>query len=113
MPRKNSRVGRPKQRGRYAAERHIGVAPKKQQPRVELEKLIMPDGQCTFHLKRPKARFATKEKANAALRQAQQQRARVGSAYAEKRVYECPDGGCGGWHLSSREAFDVRPWQER
>ncbi len=65
----------------------------------------MPDGQCSFQGK-PKARFATKEKAAAALKQAQQQRARVGSTHVEKRYFACPEGGCGGFHLTSRESFD-------
>lgn len=75
-------------------------------PRTSIEELVLPDGQCRLNRRRPKARFATKEKAQEALRQAQRTRARTGSAYVEKRVYACPEGGCGGFHLTSREEFE-------
>ena len=78
------------------------------QPRVKVEDLILPDGQCTFQGRRPKARFGTKEKADRALAQAQKQRARVGSGHVEKRVYKCPEGGCGGYHLTSREVYEEK-----
>lgn len=82
--------------------------------RVAPEELVLPDGQCTFrNPRKPKARFATEEKAAKALRQAQQQRARSGSAYVEKRYYACPEGGCGGYHLTSRESYDERAWRTR
>lgn len=110
MARKNGKVRRSNDKGRLARRsrgEHIPRQQVKQQPRVPVEDLILPDGKCDLMSKRrPKARFGSKEKANAALRQAQQQRARTGTGHVEKRVYECPEGGCGGWHLSSREAFD-------
>lgn len=109
MGRKNNAVRRKNVKGRLD-RRDRGLPPLKpmpQQPRVNVEDLVLPDGQCRFQTKRkPKARFATKEKAEKALVQAQHQRARVGSTHVEKRFYKCPEGGCGGYHLTSREAFD-------
>lgn len=110
MGRKNSNVRRSNDKGRLArrqrGELHL-PKPHHQQPRLRLEELVLPDGQCRFmNPRRPKARFDTKAKAEKALVQAQQQRARSGSLHVEKRVYPCPEGGCGGWHLTSREAFD-------
>ena len=69
--------------------------------------MVLPDGRCNFmNPARPKARFATKEKADKALVQAQKKRQFSGSGHVEKRVYRCPEGGCEGWHLTSREVFD-------
>lgn len=108
MGRKNNNVRRKNTKGRMdRREQGPTLRPVKQQPRVPIEDLVLPDGQCRFQTKRkPKARFATAEKAQKALIQAQQQRARIGSAHVEKRFYACPEGGCGGFHLTSREAFD-------
>lgn len=47
----------------------------------------------------------TEADANKALAQAQADRARRGSQHVEKRAYACPPGGCGGYHLTSRETF--------
>lgn len=67
----------------------------------------MPDGRCDFmNPRKPKARFSSEDKAKKALEQARKRRAQMGSGHIEKRYYKCPEGGCGGWHLSSREAFD-------
>jgi hypothetical protein len=109
MARKNRNVRRSNDKGRLV-RRQRGQSPvkaHKQVPRTNVEEMVLPDGQCTFmNPRRPKARFATKDKAAAALRQAQVQRARSGSHHVEKRFYRCPEGGCGGYHLTSREAFD-------
>lgn len=113
MGRKNSKVRRANDRGRMARrqrDERNAPPPKMEQPRVKVEQIIIPDGSCSFYA-RPKARFATEEKAAAALKQAQQQRARTGSTHVEKRYYPCPEGGCGGYHLSSREAFDEDIWK--
>lgn len=77
-------------------------------PRVEASDLIIPDGQCHRNQRRPKAMFATESKAAAALKQAQQMRARMGASTVEKRYYACleTEGGCGGYHLTSRESYD-------
>lgn len=115
MGRKNRNVQRSK--GRF--DRRQKGEPKMPQkhleiPRLRVEDLILPDGQCTFQSpRRPKARFATEEKAEKALRQAQYQRARTGSSRVEKRYYACPEGGCGGYHLTSRDEFDMRIWKQR
>lgn len=109
MGRKNSNVRRSNDKGRLARRQRgeLHIHPSKQMPRIHLEDLVLPDGQCRFmNPRRPKARFATKAKAEKALIQAQQQRARTGSLHVEKRAYPCPEGGCGGWHLTSRESFD-------
>lgn len=108
MSRKNNNVRSKNAKGRLNRRDHgSNRAPIRQQPRVRSEDMILPDGQCTFQSNnRPKARFADKMKAEAALRQAQRQRARTGSGHVEKRTYKCPEGGCEGWHLTSREAFD-------
>ena len=109
MGRKNNNVRRKNTKGRMDRRERgqVPLRPVKQQPRVQIEDLVLPDGQCRFQTKRrPKARFATEEKAQKALVQAQQQRARVGSAHVEKRFYPCPEGGCGGYHLTSRDEYD-------
>ena len=117
MPRKNDRVRRSNARGRL--NRRVKGEPRIPQknhdiPRIDVSEMVMPDGSCTFQSPRkPKARFATKEKAAAALKQAQQQRARLGQTHVEKRFYRCPEGGCGGFHLTSREAFDMDIWKAR
>lgn len=108
MARKNSKVRNNNSKGRMARGERGQRRPHHKfpdQPRVPVEEMIMPDGQCSFQGK-PKARFGTKEKAAAALKQAQQQRRRTGSHHVEKRYFACPEGGCGGFHLTSREQFD-------
>lgn len=110
MGRKNDRVRRSNDRGRLArrqrGERPIKVTGPTSVPDADLSKIVLPDGQCTVFSIRPKARFATREKAAAALAQAQKVRARQGSLHVEKRFYPCPEGGCGGFHLTSREQYD-------
>lgn len=101
MGRRNRNVKPRKVKREYRSEvRHpdFGI------PRTAIERQVVPDGRCPG--RRSKVRFATKEKAETALRQAQTNRARIGSPWTEKRVYKCPMPQCGGWHLSSREAFD-------
>jgi hypothetical protein len=117
MGRKNGNVRRSNDKGRLARRQRgerpgpkgIGAIPHG----VELDKMVLPDGQCMFRTTRPKARFATEEKAAEALRQAQKLRAQRGSTHVEKRYYACPQGGCGGFHLTSREQFDERVSQFR
>lgn len=88
--------------------------PRGQRAVVPLEDMVMPDGICSFVAKRkPKVRFSTEEKALQALSQAQRKRAATGSTHVEKSIFPCPEGGCGGWHLSSREEFDRELWQGR
>lgn len=103
MGRRNKNVGSRRVRREY--RQGAGVRkPDQSVARIPVERSIIPDGRCTG--RRPKARFATKEKAEAALKQAKLNRERIGSPWVEKRVYKCPLPDCGGWHLSSRDAFD-------
>lgn len=116
MGRKNSSVRRSNSAGRRRREKgEPKIPPQRQIARVDVTELVLPDGQCRFQSPRkPKARFATPEKAAAALKQAREQRFRMGNTgHIEKRYYACPEGGCGGYHLTSRSEFDERIWRER
>lgn len=109
MARKNKNVGRSKDRGRRALqaarERGIHARPDIQ---FNVEKMVTPDGRCYFRNRSGKDIFLTKEKAAQALRQVQAQRRRSGTGHVEKRYYRCPEGGCGGYHLTSRETYEER-----
>lgn len=89
-----------------AQERGIKPAPLTQ--RVDVEKMVTPDGKCFFRSKFGKDIFLTETKAARALKQVQQQRLRQGTGHVEKRYYSCPEGGCGGFHLTSRETYEER-----
>lgn len=102
MGRKNSKVRSRRTRREFRGEKVL--TPDHRIPRVSTDRMVIPDGKCPGRVGKP--RFATEEKALKALSQAQTNRARIGSRWVEKRVYECPVTGCNGWHLSSREAFD-------
>lgn len=110
MGRKNSRVRRANDRGRLARKQREELGrPKGYQPRPDniLDAIIIPDGRCNFgNVRKPKARFATEEKAAKALDAAQKKRKRMGHTHVETRYYACPEGGCGGFHLSSSEEYD-------
>lgn len=71
---------------------------------IPLEKMIVPHGKCGR-----KARFDTEKEAAGALAQAQLNRKINGKLHAEKRYYKCDRAGCGGWHLTSREAWSPPP----
>lgn len=113
MARKNGKVRRANDRGRLARRtRGETRAPKNsQQPRIQIETMVIPDGKCFFRNRKGKVKFNTEAKAKAALRQAQLERSRIGSRHVENRYYECPQGGCGGYHLTSREAYDETAWK--
>lgn len=104
--RQRNAKGRLNRREKGAARRPSEHA--KVPPRIPVNELVMPDGRCTRNPRRPKDIFRTEEKAQRALEQAQRTRARMGSGHVEKRYYECEvaEGGCGGYHLTSREAYD-------
>lgn len=108
MGRKNSRVGT--RNTSRAAKRALADIPKMTRSRYNqpTENLVVPDGQCSFKTRRPKARFGTEEKAKQALAQAQRKREAIGSGNVERRYYACPEGGCGGYHLTSREEYRPR-----
>lgn len=110
MGRKNRNASRVRLARRVKGESR---PPKIVVARVQVEDLVLPDGQCRFQGKRPKARFATAAKAKKALEQAKRQRAATGSGHVEKRYYACPEGGCGGYHLTSRETYDEEAWKRR
>lgn len=111
MPRKNNSARQRNIKGRLD-RREYGTSRIPEPPvkhyETPLEQLIVPDGKCSFRVRTPKARFATKARAEAALRQAQRKRNALGSGHVEKRVYKCPDGGCEGWHLTSRDEYTPR-----
>lgn len=107
MARKNNAARQRNAKGRLnRREKGTSRIPEPVNKRYEtpLTALVVPDGHCTFRVR--KARFETKAKAEAALRQAQKKREALGSGHVEKRVYKCPEGGCGGWHLTSHEEYD-------
>lgn len=109
MGRKNNNVRRSK--SRYPQERGAaGRKPNRPTRRPSLDELVMPDGMCTANPRKPKARFATQEKASLALDQAQRLRESRGSLHVEKRFYLCPD--CAGYHLTSRESYDPDAWKK-
>lgn len=108
MGRKNKNVRRSNDKGRLA-RRERGQRPAKGSPgapRVSVEELVIPDGRCFFQSRKGKAIFATRDKAQIALDQARVNRARQGTMHIEKRFYQCPDGGCGGYHLTSRDEYE-------
>ena len=104
MSRKNHRKGRPQARRSTIPvlfRPNPSVAP-------PVEKTIIPHGRC--HLRHHKLRFYQHE-VEKALRQAQALRKSRGQeAHMEKRAYHCPTakGGCGDWHLTSRETWEDR-----
>jgi hypothetical protein len=77
-------------------------------PPPPVNQLIVPTGKCYFRSRRGKLIFANEQIARKALQQAKAARQRAGSPYVERRAYACPQGGCGGWHLTSREAYQER-----
>jgi hypothetical protein len=102
MGRKNAANRRPQARRRVdgsAGGRRAGWTPP-----PPVEQLIVPKGRCYFRSRKGKLIFTETEAARA-LRQAQQARASRGQTYTESRSYACPDGGCGGWHLTSRQTY--------
>ena len=109
MGRKNSKVRRANDRGRLA-RRAKGERPVKPvaAPRLRVEDMVLPAGKCYFRSRRGKVIFTTEAMARKALEQAQVQRARMGSGHVEKRFYRCPEGGCGGYHLTSRDEYEER-----
>lgn len=110
MARKNKNVGRSNDRGRRArnAAKERGISGNMAFARPDVETMITPDGRCFLQSRRGKDIFLTEEKAERALKQAQAMRRRSGTGHMEKRYYPCPEGGCGGYHLTSRETYEER-----
>lgn len=114
MPRKNRNVGRPNSASRRLAEkgqRPFEPSITEQQRRRPVEAIVIPDGKCMRNHRKPKARFATEEKARRALKQAQEDRRRIGSGHVERRFYYCDN--CDGYHLTSTEAPHIRGGDEK
>lgn len=99
MGRKNHRRGKPQAR----RDRVSTGAP----PPPPLSTMVVPKGKC-FHRSRHGKLIFTAETADKALKQAQAARERRGSGHVEQRAYACPEGGCGGWHLTSRKHYEER-----
>jgi hypothetical protein len=69
--------------------------------RIQLtEQMVIPDGRCPGRGR--KLRYLTEDKADAALADAQRNRAFADARYVENRYYPCPIPGCNGYHLTSR-----------
>lgn len=98
MGRKNNRSGRRPQ----ARRRPDGLAPRRGTPPPPIDRVVIPAGRCFHKNRKGKLIFVTEEKAYEALRQAKAAKIRQGSGHVPQRVYPCPEGGCGGFHLSSR-----------
>lgn len=105
MPRKNRNRRSPQARRRQDGTH--GVRSSHQAPPVET--LVVPNGRCFRNSRKGKLRF-TKDVVEKALRQAQASRKARGTTYAENRYYEClvAEGGCGDFHLTSRETYTPR-----
>lgn len=97
----NKRARYPQARKRSPEEAIMGRKPRMagKPPPIPVNKMVLPVGKCGRKLK-----FGSKQDAERALRQANQNRRRNGQSYHEVRVYE--HDICGGWHLTSRE-FDA------
>lgn len=104
MARKNHRSGRRPQ----ARRRADGTTSGRRPPPLPIEQMIVPKGKCFFRARHGKVIFRTEEEAQKALAQAQANRARKGTGHAESRYYSCPEGGCGGFHLTSRTTYEDR-----
>ena len=101
MGRKNHRT-RPTQ----TRWREVGKTPKRTLPPIE--EMVIPKGRC--HFPHRKLKFTQTEAAEALAQAKQTREARGQQGHAEKRAYECEksDGGCGMWHLTSREKWEKR-----
>lgn len=77
-------------------------------PPAPVEKMILPTGRCYFRSKAGKLIFKTEKLAQQALRQAKNKRKYQANGHVECRYYPCPPGGCGGYHLTSRETYEER-----
>lgn len=101
MPRRNKTTRRPQ-----ARRKADGTHGSSRAPAPDITQMVVPKGRCHFRTRNPKGKLIfTEAEAERALKQAQASRARRGSAYAEERTYACPEGGCGGWHLTSRSTY--------
>lgn len=103
MGRKNHRGARPQ-----ARRKADGTVGRRVAPPPPIEQMVVPQGRCFFRSRHGKLRF-TAEEVEKALRQAQVNRDRRGSAHREERYYPCDQpGGCGDFHLTSRTHYEER-----
>lgn len=109
MGRKNTRSGTRPQ----ARRSQWGDVPKPLKRPVTAMKLTKVAGRCPGPKRR--FRYETKPDAEQALAVVRRERQAKGhpESSIEKRVYECELNGCGGWHLTSREAFYRPPMAHR
>jgi hypothetical protein len=109
MPRRN-RPPRRRQRRRYAEDQGMPRAARAASSAapLPLDKMVLPKGRCFYRSRSGKLIFVTEKDAQTALRHAQQKRKTQPNGHVESRYYECPEGGCGGFHLTSRETFEER-----
>lgn len=105
MSRKNRNTRHPQARRR--AEGIPASAGNRKLTRVPIEEMVVPVGKCYFRSRYGKLRF-TRDEVAKALKQAQRNRAVNGSTHAEERYYQCPEGGCGDFHLTSRTEYTPR-----
>lgn len=108
MGRRNHRGGK-RQARRVPAGQPIprGI----RQPAVPIEKMTIPRGRCWHRSRKGKLIFKDEGEAKRALKQAQEKRKHQANGHVEVRYYQCAkktEGGCGGWHLTSREEFHER-----
>ena len=91
---------------RKATQRRGGRRTHAGPPRPPIEDIVVPRGRCFRNSRKGKLRFSEAD-APKALKQAQANRARTGSAHCEERYYECKisEGGCGDFHLTSRQEY--------
>lgn len=110
MPRRNH-VKRRGQRRRISDESGMPRALRPSAPTpLPLSQMVLPAGRCYYKSKYGKLIFKTEDDAKTALKHAQTKRKRYQSnnGHVETRYYPCPEGGCGGFHLTSRERFEER-----
>lgn len=106
MTRRNRNKSRPQARRRADG---LASTPRKPQhlQRVPIEEMVVPQGRCFFRSRHGKLRF-TEGDVEKALKQARRNREAEGRTYTEARYYQCPPGGCGDYHLTSRTEYDAR-----
>lgn len=106
MGRKNKNVRRSNDRKRLHREKTAALPKRDRHARVDVERMVTPAGKCYFQTWNGLDIYPTPAIARRALEQVQAQRRFSGSGRIEKRFFECPEGGCGGYHLTSREEYD-------
>ena len=109
MPRRNRKPTR-RQKRRITPGQTVPRAKRATEaaPESDLSKLVLPTGKCYFRSRHGKLIFKTAQQAQSALNQAASKRRYQANGHVEKRFYPCPEGGCGGFHLTSRDEYEER-----